>query len=76
MITGQARPPIPTGAMWMRSATGRESLHRRRQPGSGFDLSWAVDADGTRWSFNSVNYVKVMTASHIDGGAIRGNRRR
>ena len=49
----------------------REGIpHRRRQPGSGFDLSWAVDADGTRWSFNSVNYMKVMTASHIDGGAI------
>ncbi len=38
--------------------------------GDVFDLSWAVDADGNPVQLDSVKYVKIQTASHVDGGAI------
>lgn len=38
--------------------------------GGGFDLSWAVDADGNPVKLDSIQYIKVATASHVDGGAI------
>lgn len=38
--------------------------------GGGFDLSWAVDENGKQVQLDSIQYVKVATASHIDGGAI------
>ena len=37
----------------------------------GMDLAWAVDGDGMPVSFpNGVHYVKIVTASNIDAGAI------
>ncbi|MEG1657118.1 MAG: DUF4430 domain-containing protein, partial [Christensenellaceae bacterium] len=33
-----------------------------------FDLSWAVDSSGKAVKLDSINYVKVQTASHIDAG--------
>lgn len=38
--------------------------------GGGFDLSWAVDEDGKPVKLDSIRYVKVMTASHVDGGGV------
>lgn len=38
--------------------------------GDGFDLTWAVDAAGNPVKLDSVKYVKVQTASLVDGGAI------
>ena len=37
--------------------------------GDGFDLAWAVDADGKPVKLSSVNYVKVYSPQLLDGGA-------
>lgn len=38
--------------------------------GDPFDLAWAVDEDGKPVSLNKIHYVKIQTASLVDGGAI------
>ncbi len=40
------------------------------QAGEVFDLSWAVDENGQPVNLDWVKYVKVQTASNVDGGSI------
>ena len=54
-VTGEAGNPY---------GTDREGY------GDGFDLDWAVDAEGNPVYLDSIQYVKIQTASHVDGGAI------
>ena len=38
--------------------------------GDGFDIDWAVDANGMPVHLDSISYIRVSTASHIYAGAI------
>ncbi len=49
---------------------GNPYCEDREGYGDGFDLEWAVDKSGKPVRLDSINYVKVQTASNIYAGAI------
>ncbi len=73
-MTGIARDPYWKQPSYLANSTSRpvesDADKVNEYGGDGFDLAWAVGADGMPVALDSIHYIKVQTASDMIAGAI------